>query len=125
MENEEEYLINKMGKKTPFTVPEGYFDQFAERLMDQLPDSKPKKAIVYRLRPWLYAAMFAGLLGWSASLFFSNDLTDADKQKLAAAAAQQPTTETTAQTYSDNYIEDAANYAMIDNEEIYAYLADL
>ena len=38
MENEEKYIREKMGDKSPFRVPEGYFDQLASRVMSQLPE---------------------------------------------------------------------------------------
>ncbi|MDH6306076.1 hypothetical protein M2459_002780 [Parabacteroides sp. PF5-5] len=49
-----------------FKVPEGYFESFTSRMMEQLPEktySAPKKVTMLdRVRPWLYmAAVFAGL----------------------------------------------------------------
>ena len=35
--NEEKYLEERMAKQNPFKVPEGYFDSFAEHVMQQLP----------------------------------------------------------------------------------------
>lgn len=37
---EDKDLLKKYGKKNPFTVPEGYFQNFNERLMEQLPEKK-------------------------------------------------------------------------------------
>ena len=38
---EEKYLEDKYGKKQPFKVPNGYFDSFADNLMDKLPEQQP------------------------------------------------------------------------------------
>ena len=39
---EEKYLEDKYGKKQPFKVPNGYFDSFADNLMDKLPEQQQK-----------------------------------------------------------------------------------
>lgn len=36
MKNEERYIRNKMGDANPFRVPDGYFDSFPSRIMEQL-----------------------------------------------------------------------------------------
>ena len=40
MMNEDKDLQKKYGKKNPFTVPENYFGDFAEKLMQQLPEKE-------------------------------------------------------------------------------------
>lgn len=66
---EEKELIAQCGKKQPFKVPEGYFEQFHEQLMKNLPEVAPKPApatevtFMARIKPWLYmAAMFVGTI---------------------------------------------------------------
>ena len=66
---EEKQLIAQCGKKQPFKVPEGYFEQFHEQLMSSLPKTTPKPApatkvtLMARIKPWLYmAAMFVGTI---------------------------------------------------------------
>ena len=34
--NEEQYLIEKVGKENPFRVPEGYFDTLASQVMSRI-----------------------------------------------------------------------------------------
>jgi hypothetical protein len=137
MVNEEEYLVKKMGRGKPFSVPDGYFDQLAERIMQQLPQEEKqlsqeanklqaikKPATIKRLRPWLYAAACVGVVALSATILFkSAPSPTASEQRTLVSQAE--TTQETYYDYSDSYIEDAANYAMIDNDDIYAYLADL
>ena len=69
--NEEKYIEERVGKRNPFQVPEGYFDSFADRMMQQLPErpvsveASPKvrkPALTVRMRPWLYAAACALVL---------------------------------------------------------------
>jgi hypothetical protein len=66
--NPEEKILQKIGKKNPFTVPENYFENFTQELMDKLP---AKEAVLQteaptlwqQVKPWLYmAAMFCGIM---------------------------------------------------------------
>lgn len=73
----EEKILQKIGKKNPFTVPENYFENFTQELMDKLP---AKEAVLQteaptlwqRVKPWLYmAAMFFGIM-LSVRIFVGN-----------------------------------------------------
>jgi len=131
MMNEEEYIRSKMGQKNPFKVPDGYFDKLTQQVMDRLPEQQtdrlpeqqtneqqPKKkfAIIRHLRPLLYAAACICIAVFTATFFFGSHVEEDD----TVANAQQDA------TYSDTYIDEAADYAMIDNEDIYyGLLADI
>ena len=130
MMNQEEYLNSKMGKHNPFTVPEGYFEQLTQQVMDRLPQAvttemtpvhKPARvAVMKRLRPWLYAAACICVGVFIAAIAFNNrsDVAAPQTATQQLAAAEQ----TDYNYYSDSYIEAEADYAMIDNQEIYACL---
>lgn len=130
MNNEERYLKEKIGSRNPFVVPEGYFEQLAQQVMQQLPDQSAVREVplsaavsgvtvqpvqivkgrLVALRPWLYAAACAVVLvGLSLSLYFR---PVAAEQQVAVASVES------------SYMDDAADYAMIDNSEIYACLTD-
>ena len=131
MINEEEYIRSKMGQKNPFKVPDGYFDKLTQQVMDRLPEqqtdrlseqqtnvqqTKKKSAIIRHLRPLLYAAACICIAVFTATFFFGSHVEEDDTM----ANAQQDA------TYSDTYIDEAADYAMIDNEDIYyGLLADI
>ena len=119
MTNEEMYIRENMGTRNPFTVPDGYFEQLSQQIVDRLPaESKP--AIVRYLRPLLYAVAACAVLAIAVGTFYRNAAT-ADTDQLVAHQQETVT------TYSDSYMEDMADYAMLDNEDIYAslLLADL
>ena len=117
--NEEEYLNSKLGKKNPFTVPEGYFEQLTAQVMEKLPEKQvAKTAVIKRLRPWLYAAACVCIGVFVASIAFNNNNEEVRKQMQMATAEQ----EYVEGYYSDNYIDEEASYAMVDNQDIYAYL---
>lgn len=127
MSNEEKYLQSKMGSKNPFSVPEGYFDTLAEQVMQRLPEQpkvapssqRNRPAIVRMLRPLLYAAacLFIGIFGIAI-------YQQLDKQTAEGVSVISHVGSTT--EYNDAYIEEATDYAMFDNQDIYAtLLADM
>jgi hypothetical protein len=59
--------LDKLKGRTPFHVPDGYFENFTENMANRLPDvseERPRVISIYdRVKPWLYmAAVFAGLI---------------------------------------------------------------
>ena len=78
MMNEEEYLKSKVGNRNPFTVPEGYFEQLAQQVMDRIPATTqelkpaPKKTVFKQLRPWLYAAACVCVGVFTAGVLFNS-----------------------------------------------------
>ncbi len=127
MMNEEEYLKSKVGNRNPFTVPAGYFEQLAQQVMDRIPavtqelKPAPKKTVFKQLRPWLYAAACVCVGVFTAGVLF-NSQNDNSKELEQMATLEQENIN----YYSDNYIDEEADYAMFDNQEIYAcLLADM
>ena len=125
MLNEETYIDEKFGKKNPFTVPDGYFEQLTARVMSRLPETdsataveipiatepaQQRPALIRRLRPWLVAACIAGAIVCTTVYLRPGINTSQTTDELSDAI------------YTDSYIDDAADYAMVDNQEIYAYL---
>ncbi len=109
MMNEEKYLEERLSRKNPFQVPEGYFDSFTEQVMSQIPVQQ-QRARHMMLRPWMYAAACLVVVVFSVALYFS---------KIAPDTPEMPQVAVT-----ESYIDEAADYAMIDNTDIYACLAE-
>lgn len=123
--------IKKMaGKGNPFCVPDGYFDDFASRLLSSLPDEGQAAEVTggatakivamprrHGLRALLCAAacLCAVVFGTSVYLAKLSPTGNADKPVVAPTYAQNAET--------DTYAEDIADYAMMDNSDIYVYLA--
>ena len=117
--NEEQYLINKAGKENPFRVPEGYFDSLASQVMSRVdaegnkPQDMPmieKMAKTVWLRPVLYAAASVCALFISVTAY----------QHFTAQPVENATEQVA--VYSDDSFDEAADYVMIDNQDIYACL---
>jgi hypothetical protein len=122
MIKEEKYLVDRFGKKQPFSVPEGYFDQFASQFMEQLPE-REEEAVVVRLdshsrwstiRRWSVAACLAIALAGVGMWAFQGE---SPKATGAADASQL------AASNYNTAIDQAADYAMMDNGDIYAYVS--
>ena len=109
MMNEEGYIREQVGTGNPFRVPDNYFEHFADRVMQQLPERQKKSRLV-ALRPWLMAAAcLVAVVVMSLTVLFN----------------QQPTEgQMAANNETATYMDEAADYAMLDNAEIYACLAD-
>ena len=132
--NDELYLKQKVGNRNPFRVPDGYFDQLTQQVMQQLPEreetvakqlsiSSQPRARKVQMRTWLYAAACSVLaLAMGVSYYFmQSQSTSTDATPMAAAAPAAPAT----YTASDNsYIDEVADYVMMDNTEIYACLTE-
>ncbi len=122
---EEKYLIEKVGKENPFKVPEGYFDTLSSQIMAKveaegvaprdIKAGKEKRAKVVWLRPVLYAAASV------CALFISVVAYQSHSDKGTAAPTQ--TVVANNQMLMDDYFDEAADYVMLDNQDIYAYLA--
>ena len=122
---EEKYLIEKVGKENPFKVPEGYFDTLSSQIMAKveaegvaprdIKAGKEKRAKVVWLRPVLYAAASV----WA--LFISVVAYQSHSDKGTAAPTQ--TVVANNQMLMDDYFDEAADYVMLDNQDIYAYLS--
>ena len=121
----EEMIIEKVSKQNPFRVPEGYFDTLTSQIMAKVDESassvvdplkedkKKKSAKVVWLRPVLYAAASVCALFISVVAYQSHS----DSPTAAPVA-------TVAEPQSMDYsFDEAADYLMIDNQDIYACLS--
>ena len=120
MTNEELYLKTRITNENPFRVPEGYFDRLTADVMARLPERQsenPKEEKTARRiqlrRSWLAAASVA-VVAIVGTLVYFNRLNPADTADKQVAAVAAPV--------SDSYIDEAADYLMIDHQDIYACL---
>ena len=112
--NEEKYIEEKAGKRNPFLVPEGYFEALTEQVMQSLPERKPRAKSIW-LRPVFYAAASVCALLISAAVWLALP-GETDRQQAQVIEVRQE--------QGDTYFDEAADYMMLDNQDIYAYLAD-
>ena len=118
--NEEMYIQEKVGKRNPFRVPDGYFDNLTAQVMQNLPEQPKRRAKSVFMRPVFYAAasVCALLVAGAAWMWHPSE------EVSSAAPVQAKTVALPQQDASGEYIDEAADYMMLDNHEIYAYLAE-
>lgn len=110
MTNEEEKLKNIVpGTENPFRVPEGYFDQLPDTIMERIHSQKrPRQSIWHR---WAIAAAFVGMVSGVSVVLYNGGGTTENK---VATTVQQTNTVNN----------EALDYAMVDNSEIEYYLTN-
>ena len=119
--NEEMYIQEKVGKRNPFRVPEGYFDNLTAQVMQNLPEQPKRRAKSIFMRPVFYAAAsVCALLVAGAAWMWRPTAETSSVAPVQAKAISQPQQ----QDNADGYFDEAADYMMLDNHEIYAYLAE-
>lgn len=117
MINEEDYIKSKISHRNPFTVPEGYFECLANQVMTRIPAKKPqKRSIIMRLRPVVYVAACI-CIGIFGIFIYQNLETQSSKNAQVNSAISQKSAE-----LNDAFIDEATDYAMLGNEDIYASL---
>ncbi|MDO5446479.1 MAG: hypothetical protein Q4F34_01710 [Prevotellaceae bacterium] len=106
----EQELEKLCSKENPFRVPEGYFEDFQQQMMEKIA-ATPKKARMVWLRPLLAAAACVCVAVFALSLIFSQKVEE------QASVAQ-------VEEVSDQYMNEAMDYAMIDNGDLYACMME-
>ncbi|BEG99336.1 hypothetical protein [Bacteroides sedimenti] len=117
----EDEIKRRCGNGNPFTVPEGYFENFKERIMEQLPEKedktfkKPHVTIWNRIRPWLYmTAVFAGIL---LGVRVMVNLTSSHKSSVAVNSTEK-------EMITDQDVDNLMDHSMMDDYSLYECLTE-
>ena len=131
MNNKEDIISRKAGRENHFRVPEGYFENFTERMMAQLPNSQAdsnaedmtttlthraarKTTTVRKLWKRVSAvAACVAVIGIGTTAYLA-------QQDNKPAADEMANTTTTEEQYYDDYVDEVADFAMLDNTDIIA-----
>lgn len=129
-ENLKKYLAEKSAAEhpntecqapSPFKVPDGYFDTLCDSVMSKLPEAKEKKKPYLLQLPkrfWQHAAATLFAVATISLALYEAFLNKADQ-----VAVNTTISDDIIQSYEDDsYVNEALDYAMIDNSEIAAYL---
>lgn len=116
MDNVDSNIRKRVSQENPFKVPEGYFDSLTKRVMDNAIEhaieERPKFSIFVKISVCAVAACVAGLV------FF---MIPTDDSVLVSNLTSETSEEMV--VYDEDYQKDVMNYAMLDNDDVYAYLA--
>lgn len=129
----EHQLHSTYGNKRPFTVPDNYFSDLSSQIMANIPVEEPVKTsvntvktkkshfvLIRRVRPLAIAAAMIGIVMiafWSFADYTSN-------QKSAADAPEKGVGGGLSKATSSDSFDEAADYIMMDEDDMYAYVAD-
>lgn len=129
---EEHILKATLGTRNHFQVPEGYFDELASKVMASIPESQPvvemqvehisQRARILslwqnaKLRKGAAVACVALLLG-GVSVGVGTSLSSRNDAQHVFGQNYTPVAQT-----EDSSFDEAADYTMLDNQEIYASL---
>ena len=114
----EDNILRKVGTQNPFRVPDHYFENFTQELMNKLPEKEPVPAMPeptlwQRVKPWLYmTAMFCGIM-LSVRIFVGEPRKD-----------EFPITQSDAEILSDEDWEIIVRNTYINDYALYEYLTE-
>lgn len=115
----EDNLLRKVGTGNPFRVPDHYFEDFTQELMDKLPEkepmpSMPELSLWQRVKPWIYmTAMFCGIM-LSVRIFVG----EPNKDEFPVISHVD------AENIPDEDLEIMIDRIMMDDYTLYQYLTD-
>lgn len=115
----EDNILRKAGTSNPFRVPDHYFENFTQELMNKLPEKEPmplmsEPTLWERVKPWLYmTAMFCGIM-----LSVKTFVGEPQKDEFPAIS------QTEVERLPDEDWEIMINCIMMDDYTLYQYLTD-
>lgn len=122
------HLQTQYGNKRPFTVPDGYFSDLSTRVMEQLSAVEQKETthpttvqrVAFRyLRPLAAAAVTVGIVLVG---FLSYHAFEGQHDESALAGHNGTKASTALSANSEDGFDQAADYFMIDESDMYAYI---
>ncbi|MBQ6964539.1 MAG: hypothetical protein IJP82_02460 [Bacteroidaceae bacterium] len=135
MSTKDERILNPDGGRYPFKVSDEYFDHLTARIMKQIPeeDVKPRmQALSYQneasgketkmidMNKGRHRNLWIRAISIAASLLL---IAAVALKFIPMSTTSSPTETLTAEYTDDDYNEDLMTYTMVDNMDIYYYLA--
>ncbi len=109
--------------ENPFSVPEGYFERLCGNIMNQIPERQPVVPTPYitawqRIKPWFYMAAMFCIIMISARYI----LAPLPKRQITSQSPVERPIIATAESYTDEYIEETIMNMQADDFTVYCYL---
>ncbi len=117
MSTKETRKLNLDSGRYPFKVSDNYFDNLTARIMEQIPEEQPRQTAP-RMSP-IRRTLWLTTLSIAASLV----LIVAIALNVISAPSTEQAKELTAEYTNNDYYEDLMTYTMVDNMDVYYYLA--
>lgn len=113
-------------KLNPFNVPEGYFEQLTETIMNKIPEKQSSETPVLhvttwqRVKPWIYMAAMFCIIMLSARYM----LTNSSQTQIASQSTAAINSSATDDSYTEEYIEETIMNMQADDYTVYCYLTN-
>ncbi len=120
MNREEVIIERKFGRKSPFTVPDGYFEDFTSGMMDKLPE-REARVIQMRNCRWNKLRQTIMIAASVCAVMFS---IGAYINRPKSIVQEKPSSVKLDKSSTYSVIDEAADYTMLENEQIYAYVTE-
>ena len=120
MRKTDEILDRPYRDNGAYRVPEGYFSTLNKRIIDALPEDKPQRKgirITFLPRMKYAAAACISVAIMGAGALALHLINPGNKAEPAMAKAQQ-------EEITEEYVKEFMDYAMVDNNDVYLYLAE-
>lgn len=121
MNTDEQFIVEHFGKKRYFRVPDNYFRIFHDRMMDAVVKNggcpHSEKTTAHRIRLIACAAACVAVLLVCGVCFMKSAVESKNDGQVQSVRADVNDAE-------NSFVEQVADYLMIDNDDLYAYIAD-
>lgn len=114
-------LTANVGHRTPFKVPEGYFDDFTNQMMAQIEEEHAPALKVVGMSAWARARRRIAACACVALVAGAALYAGLSGKKTQASASIASSAAEAAYTYSS--FDAAADYSMLDSDDMYAMMA--
>lgn len=119
---EEKEFKQTFGTRTPFKVPEGYFDTLQQEIMAKIPEQQHAKVVVMKpkksiLRP--VAGIAASVCIIMGAFAIYSKIYNEEKPVMATTNHTQEQA-----SVQENNEYEAEDYIMMDNEAMYSYMME-
>ena len=123
MDENEKWLRSHYGNDNPFTVPEGYFESLSDSIMSSLPEQQTH-VVAMGNNSWKRKIAAAVAVAASVAVVISVSITGGFRLG-TTQPANGGSVDDSEQVSSTEYtvVDEMANYAMLDNVDMYAYVA--
>lgn len=121
----------KFDKENPFKVPEGYFESLSGRIMGnvsrsgKVPQSKRivRMQVVKRVALYVMSACVVGLV--AVFVMPHHDVAANTEVASSATSTSRTDADNDALVYDEDFQLDVLDYAMLDYDDVYTYLAGI
>lgn len=119
MDSEDKFLLEKFGRKSPFKVPDGYFENLPLRVMEALPDAEA--SVIVPPQSFWRRHKYAVAIAACVCVLVTGVIT---RFCIQSSTEEQFCSNSICGSTSYSSVDDVADYLMMDNNDIYAMMSD-